>query len=138
MSNNIKPNEATEPQIDICRMTTLFFTQMNWAIPLCGPIKRILDNYTATATADGPFLFGGSKPLAPTTVQRIFDHYRQASGVPKIKIHGLRHSFVSMLIHHGANYMVVAELIGDTPEQVLNTYGHMWESDKRKVIANIE
>lgn len=52
-------------------------------------------------------------------------------------IHDLRHSFVSMLIHLGANLMVVADLIGDTVEQVTKTYGHLYESDKREIIAKL-
>ena len=39
-----------------------------------------------------------------------------------------------MLIHLGANFMVVADLIGDTVEQVTKTYGHVYESDKRNII----
>ena len=50
-------------------------------------------------------------------------------------MHDLRHSFVSMLIHLGANFMVVADLIGDTVEQVTQTYGHVYDSDKFKIIA---
>ena len=60
------------------------------------------------------------------------------SGVPRITIHGLRHSFVSMLIHHGANLTVVADLINDTLEQVTKTYAHMYDSDKLSVLNSIK
>lgn len=52
-------------------------------------------------------------------------------------MHDLRHSFVSMLIHLGANFMVVADLIGDTLEQVTKTYAHMYEEDKQNIISLI-
>ena len=52
-------------------------------------------------------------------------------------MHDLRHSFVSMLIHLGANFMVVADLIGDTVEQVTKTYGHIYEADKLGIIAKL-
>lgn len=52
-------------------------------------------------------------------------------------MHDLRHSFVSMCIHLGASVYVVASLIGDTPEQILKTYGHLYESDKANIIAKI-
>ena len=42
-----------------------------------------------------------------------------------------------MLIHLGANMMVVAELIGDNVEQVIKTYGHLYDSDKTEVINKI-
>ncbi|MFQ9738883.1 MAG: hypothetical protein ACLR06_15010 [Christensenellaceae bacterium] len=54
-----------------------------------------------------------------------------------IRIHDLRHSYVSMLIHLGANLMVVADLIGDTVEQVTKTYGHMYETDKRAIVEKL-
>ena len=39
-----------------------------------------------------------------------------------------------MCIHLGANFMVIADLIGDTVEQVTKTYGHMYETDKQKIV----
>lgn len=108
-----------------------------YSVPVCAPLSAALDKYFAAGYGRGTFLFGGDEPLAPTTVQARFDKYIALAGVRRIKMHGLRHSFVSMCIHHGANYMVVADLIGDTPAQVLETYGHMWDSDKRAVIDSI-
>lgn len=34
-------------------------------------------------------------------------------------------------------YLVVADLIDDTVEQVTKTYGHLYESDKREIIAKL-
>lgn len=65
--------------------------------------------------------------------QKLADKYH----VSRQAIHDLRHSFVSMLIHLGANLMVVADLIGDTVEQVTKTYGHLYESDKREIISKL-
>lgn len=59
------------------------------------------------------------------------------AGVKRIRVHDLRHSFVSMLIHLGANYTVVADLISDTPEQVTKTYGHMYDEDKLSIISRL-
>ena len=42
-----------------------------------------------------------------------------------------------MLIHMGANLMVVAELIGDTVEQVTKTYAHMYDEDKMSIIKKL-
>ena len=73
--------------------------------------------------------------VPPSSVERDFKQYIALAGVPPITIHGLRHSFVSMCIHHGANDMVVAELIGDKPEQVLKAYCHLLEVDKAKIVS---
>lgn len=103
------------------------------AVPVCETVQKELENFTGGA----PFFFGGEKPLSDNSVRRTFQKYCNKAGLPPIRIHDLRHSFVSMLIHLGANFMVVADLIGDTVEQVIKTYGHMYESDKLQIIAAI-
>lgn len=45
--------------------------------------------------------------------------------------------FTLMLIHYGANFAVVADLISDTLEQVTKTYAHMYEEDKQAVLSKI-
>lgn len=101
--------------------------------PICSVVQTELRNYKG----ESPFFFGGEKPLSEMTVTRAFQWYCNLAKVKVIRIHDLRHSFVSMLIHLGANFIVVADLIGDTVEQVTKTYGHLYESDKREIISKI-
>ena len=84
------------------------------------------------------FLFGGDTPLPENSVRRAFNRYIEAAQVRKIRIHDLRHSFASMIIHLGANLMVVADLIGDNVEQVAKTYGHLYESDKLDIVSKVK
>lgn len=49
-----------------------------------------------------------------------------AAGIPFIRIHDLRHSHVSLLIHMGFTPLLIAERIGDTVQMVNNTYGHLY------------
>ena len=109
-------------------------TDTDHTIPLALPARLALDEYIAKVKPSGAFLFGGERPLPAETVRRKFTQYARRADVKPIKIHGLRHSFVSMCIHVGGNYTVIASLIGDTPEQVLKTYGHMWASDRDAII----
>ena len=102
-------------------------------VPICATVQNELTVYKGSS----PFFFGGERPLSDNTLTRAFKRYTQLAGLPSIRIHDLRHSFVSMLIHMGANFMVVADLIGDTVEQVTKTYGHMYEADKPKIIDAI-
>lgn len=101
--------------------------------PICSVVQEELKTYKG----ESPFFFGGENPLAEMTVSRVFGKYCKKAEVKVIRIHDLRHSFVSMLIHLGANFIVVADLIGDTVEQVTKTYGHMYESDKLAIIDKI-
>ena len=102
--------------------------------PICEPLKKELQNYTVP---EGRFFFGGDTPLTDNTIRRAFNKYCELANVKQIRIHDLRHSFVSMLIHLGANMTVVADLIGDTLQQVTKTYAHLYEEDKQKIIQKI-
>jgi integrase len=102
-------------------------------IPVCEVVQKEIKKYKAKGT----FYFGGNKPLADNTVRRVFLDYTKKANLPQIRIHDLRHSFVSMLIHHGAGFLVVADLIGDTVEQISKTYAHLYETDKLQVLAQI-
>lgn len=113
------PYKITSTKADKCYTT-----------PICDTLWDELCSYSPQS----PFLFGGEKPVAYETLRRKFAEYTQKAGLKPIRIHDLRHSFVSMCIHLGANFMVVADLIGDTVEQVTKTYGHMYETDKQKIV----
>lgn len=102
-------------------------------VPICETVREELKHYQGEA----PFFFGGETPLHETTATRAFQRYCRQAGVKIIRIHDLRHSFVSMCIHLGANYHTVAELIGDNVEQIAKTYGHLYDSDVRDIIARI-
>ena len=55
-----------------------------------------------------------------------------AAGLPSGEgwgFHEFRHTVVSRLIAEGRSVVQVAHWIGDTPEVVLSTYAHLFESD---------
>ncbi|MBO5969348.1 MAG: tyrosine-type recombinase/integrase, partial [Clostridia bacterium] len=101
--------------------------------PICPALRSALNGYKNEA----PFFFGGNEPIHENTLAHAFEAYQKKADVKRIRYHDLRHSYVSMLLHHGANFMVVADLIGDTVDQVIKTYGHLYESDKTKIVESI-
>lgn len=110
-------------------------------VPLPQKLIRQLDEYLEWKKQhdiSSEFLFGGDAPLAHSTIRRKFSEFASAAGVKQIRIHDLRHSYVSLLIHTGANYTVIAELIGDNKEQVVKTYGHMYPNDKVAAVSLID
>ena len=98
------------------------------------PYSQAIKDEIALLKPTGEFVFGGGKPLSENTIRRYFNKHCQIAGVKQIRIHDLRHSFVSMLIHAGVNLTVVADLIGDTLEQVTKTYAHMYTEDREKAL----
>ena len=101
---------------------------------ICEPLQNALQTYTPQE----PFYFGGENPMHENTLSHAFKRYIALAGVKEIRLHDLRHSFVSMCIHLNASVYTIADLIGDTPEQILKTYGHLYEEDKQKIIAQIK
>lgn len=102
---------------------------------ICKPLKKELSNYIVPK---GQFYFGGETPIAENTLTRAFNAYCDKSKVKRIRLHDLRHSFVSMMISLGGSIPVVADLISDTIEVVSKTYAHFYISDKEKVMAKIQ
>lgn len=101
---------------------------------ICKPLKKELSNYTVP---QGQFFFGGDKPIAEKTLTRAFDNYCVLAGVKRIRIHDLRHSFVSMIVSLGGSIPLVADLISDTIEMVTKTYLHLYVDDKKTIINKI-
>ena len=108
-------------------------TELQSATPICDTLLKELQTYQGGKT----FFFGGETPVTDNTLRRAFNSYADKAGVKQIRIHDLRHSFVSMCIHLGASIPVVADLIGDTIAQVTKTYAHLYETDKRNIITKI-
>lgn len=102
------------------------------------PVSAPLSAELRAFPGNSPFFFGGSAPIHENTVAYAFDRYIRKSGVRKIRMHDLRHSFVSMIIHLGASIPTVANLIGDTQEQIVKTYSHIYENDVQNIIGKIK
>lgn len=80
------------------------------------------------------FVFGGTYPLADSTITRYFKRYISKSGVPPIKIHELRHSCASLLISHGVSIVAVSHHLGHKSiEETLKTYAHLMPSDEDQI-----
>jgi len=83
----------------------------------------VMDIYQHSA---GPFLFGGEDSLSPTTLDRIFHDVSEAAGLPRIRIHDLRHSHATWLITSGVSIVAVSRRLGHASiEQTLRTYTHL-------------
>jgi len=107
-------------------------------VPLPEKTTAVLDEWLAykkTHNIPNKYLFGGTDAISLHAIQNAFARGIEISAVKKIRIHDLRHSYVSLLLSKGANFAIIASLIGDTLEQVVKTYAHHTEDDKKKVIS---
>ena len=75
--------------------------------------------------------------------KRFFHHEMERGSkkaeIEKIRIHDLRHSHASMLIHLGVNPVAIAQRLGhDKVETTLNTYSHLYPKDDTKIVELLE
>ena len=102
-------------------------------VPLPKYVCEMLDEWIAN-NPKNKFLFGEKNPPALNPIRYSLDHAIEEAGVKRIRIHDLRHSYVSMLLSKGVTFPTVAAIIGDTLEQVIKTYAHSIEEDKLKAV----
>ncbi|WP_415967975.1 tyrosine-type recombinase/integrase [Emergencia timonensis] len=72
-------------------------------------------------------------PMSDDAIRKALNIATEKAQLSHIRIHDLRHSHVSLLIHMGFFPKAIAERIGDTVDTMLNVYSHVYKDDKRKM-----
>lgn len=76
-------------------------------------------------------------PVVQEAVQHKMKRQIKVAGVKKIRVHDLRHSHVAYLIEKGVEPLLIKERLGHKDIRItLNTYGHLYPNQQRKV-ANL-
>lgn len=80
------------------------------------------------------FIFGGSKPLAPTTVNRYKLKACQRANLRPITLHQFRHSHATLLMNHNILINEVSKRLGHSDVSItLNTYVHTDSLQEKRV-----
>ena len=81
-----------------------------------------------------PYEKGEKMRLTARSVQRIVEKYRKQANLPvKITPHGLRHSFATDMLSHGAGLREVQEMLGHKNVSTTQIYTHVTNPQLRKV-----
>lgn len=76
-------------------------------------------------------------PVVQEAVQHKMKRQIKVAGVKKIRVHDLRHSHVAYLIEKGVEPLLIRDRLGHKDIRItLNTYGHLYPNQQRKV-ANL-
>lgn len=97
-------------------------------LSLIRPIKKIVrgDYYVLTNSA---------APTEPRTYRTYFNKLQKELGLPKMRFHGLRHSFATRCIESKCDYKTVSVLLGHSNiSTTLNLYVHPNMEQKKKCI----
>lgn len=85
------------------------------------------------------FVFGGKDPLPPTSIERALTNAAAKAGVKRIRIHDLRHSCASYLIHKGVSIVAVSRHLGhSSTKQTLDTYSHLLPDDSEIIRGRLD
>lgn len=85
------------------------------------------------APADG-FLFGMDVPIPIKSLNRKYKRAADKAGLPYIRIHDFRHSHATLLINYGANVKAISDRLGNTVDEVLKTYAHLFNETEDAMI----
>ncbi|WP_309244915.1 tyrosine-type recombinase/integrase [Bacillus sp. WMMC1349] len=67
------------------------------------------------------------KPIAHSTTKYSIDRIVQKTKCKKITAHGLRHTHGTILLSQRIPIKVVADRLGNTPQMILDIYGHTFK-----------
>jgi integrase len=105
--------------------------------------KRAQDEQRRTLGAawqdhDLVFAAANGNPIHPDNLKRDYNRLVKAAGVPRIRIHDLRHSHVTLAIEAGANIKAVSQRVGHSNVSItLGTYAHVLPSQHAEVADKV-
>jgi integrase len=75
------------------------------------------------------FTSSGGTPIQPDNLKRDYNRLVKRAGVPRIRIHDLRHTHVTLAIQQGANIKAVSQRVGHRDVSItLSIYAHVMPS----------
>lgn len=89
-------------------------------------------------TKDDSFIFLSphtAEPFDPTGLNAIFNRLVEAAKLPATTIHGLRHTHATILMNNGIPVKAIAERLGNTPEMIHTTYGHVLKEMEAQAVS---
>ncbi|MBM6840103.1 site-specific integrase [[Clostridium] spiroforme] len=84
------------------------------------------------------FVFGDTKMISFSSLDRKFDHYKKISGVSNMNLHGFRHSHATLLLQLTNDVHTVSKRLGHRSIEITETYLHSADSAQKKLMETLE
>ena len=95
------------------------------------PLKKVVND-------DYYILTNDERPIEPRTYRNYYIRLMEKLDIPKLKYHGLRHSFATRCIEVGCDYKTVSVLLGHSNiSTTLNLYVHPNIEQKKRCIDKV-
>jgi integrase len=80
--------------------------------------------------------YQSGSPVTDNTLMYCFDRIIKNTGIKRITPHGLRHTHATLLIGQRIPVKVIADRLGNTPQMILDIYGHSFKDlEEESVLA---
>jgi integrase len=104
-------------------------------IPMTRDLMAMVKPFKRIVRGDYYVLTNAAAPTEPRTYRTYFNKLQKQLGLPKMRFHGLRHSFATRCIESKCDYKTVSVLLGHSNiSTTLNLYVHPNMEQKRKCI----
>lgn len=108
------------------------------AIPMSKELLTMIKPLKKVVNDDFYVLTNDEHPTEPRTYRNYYSKLMTKLGIPKLKYHGLRHSFATRCIEAGCDYKTVSVLLGHSNiSTTLNLYVHPNMEQKKRCISKM-
>lgn len=77
-------------------------------------------------------------PLSKSYLYRKMEQGSKAAGIRRIRVHDLRHSHVSLLIHMGYSAVAIAERLGHESIDITYRYAHLFPTVQKQMASDLD
>ena len=107
-------------------------------IPIVQSLLKMMKDFAKICRPDYFVCSGTTTPIEPRTYRSYYMKKIEEIGLPRLKFHGLRHTFATQLIASKADVKTVSAILGHSDiTTTLNTYVHPSRDDKRNAISKL-
>ena len=104
-------------------------------IPISSDLLKLVKPFKNIVNSSFYVLTNEATPTEPRTYRNYYNNLMEEIGMPKLKFHGLRHSFATRCIESNCDYKTVSVLLGHANiSTTLNLYVHPNFEQKKKAI----
>ena len=99
---------------------------------LAEEMKEYMDSLYGVSLKDRIF------PVTKSGLSRKMEWGSKAAGIPRIRIHDLRHSHISLLISMGFSAVEIADRVGHESIHITYQYAHMFPERQKEMVDRLE
>lgn len=104
-------------------------------IPMTRDVQTVLKAFLRFANSNFYVLTNDEKPIEPRTYRKYYERLLERLGIPKMRFHGLRHSFATRCIESRCDYKTVSVILGhNSLSTTMDLYVHPNMEQKKRCI----